>query len=316
MAKHENKPVEEQTTALATQQQGGEVMVYDFGDDAGAGMENVGFDEQKIPFLRILDPKSPQCKPVSAGGLPGAKGGAILNSGTNIVFDGEKGFDFIPCYREQKYIRYIQKEEDGRGGGFVAVLEPDDPLVVAHRAVYGKFGKMVVLSDEELAKKVRDPKYDAVPLLDEKHKAHELVQTFALYGIARFDDTVFRAIVSFASTQIPKYQGFVTRYESIRYNTKNGPVKPPIFAHWLHLSTQYESKGAFNWYGWNVRFRELNTDGSDNQVKSLIPMSDPFYAQAKDFWQMITSGEAKVDYSTTSSAAAEDHIPDEDEIPL
>lgn len=307
--------------ALVEQQLGNtDVTLYDYADDAGAGMENVTMDERKVPFLRALDPKSPQCKPVSAGGLPGAKGGAILNTSTNQVYDGEAGFDFIPCYREQKYIEYIRREEDGSGGGFVGVHEADEPMVIAHRAYYGKFGKMPMLSDEELAACIRDPKREPIPLLDEKNKVHELVQTFSLYGIVKLNDgTVFRAIVSFSSTQIPKYQGFIDRYDSIRYNN----IKPPLWAHWLHITTKYESKGSFSWFGWIVTFREKNADGTDDQMASRLSAAkdaegqykDPFYAMGKEFHAMVTSGDAKVDYATAAGTVEREPGDDEDDLP-
>ena len=320
-----NKPKQELTPQP---QSGTAVEVYDPGEDAGAGMENIGMDERRIPFLRILDPKSPQCKPVAAGGLPGAKGGAILNTSTKQVFDGEKGFDFLACFREQKYIEYIHKEEDGSGGGFVGIHEPDEPMVVQHRAYYGKFGKMPVLSEAELAACMRDPKRVPQPLLDDKNKAHELVQTFSLYGVVLMpDDLVFRAIVSFASTQIPKYQGFIDRYDSIRYPgpghsaEKPNMVKPALWAHRLHLTTQYEAKGSFSWYGWTIAFAAKNADGTDNQLASRLSARkdpngaylDPLYAAGREFWQMIAKGEAKVDYATAAEREPGD---DEDEIPI
>ena len=45
-------------TAVALPQE----MLGAFMEDAGAGTENIGADDMKIPFIRVLQPVSPQLK--------------------------------------------------------------------------------------------------------------------------------------------------------------------------------------------------------------------------------------------------------------
>lgn len=281
-AKGENLPA---TTGGTT-----DVTVFDFGDDVGAGMENVRRDERKIPFLTILDPKSPQCKPVSAGGVPGAKGGAFFNTATGEVYDGEKGIDFVPVYRDENYVEFIPKEPDGSGGGFVSIKSPTDPLVFQLQAKQGKFGKLVT-SDKT-----------------------ELVQTYYLYGLLLNPDdgTPSPVMVAFKSTQIKKYQGFITRQDSIQYPSrdKDGKpvmVKPPLWSHVWHISTRYEQKGTFSWYGYVLRLRK------EPSRESLIPRTDPLYQTGKTLYEAITSGSKTGDYAEAATKGPQS--PDE-EIPM
>jgi hypothetical protein len=84
---------------LSVPEAGRELVQVDFGDDAGAGMEDVKAGEYRIPFLRILQSNSPQVKPPTAGGVPGAQAAMIFNTSTGELYDGEKGLVFVPTSR-------------------------------------------------------------------------------------------------------------------------------------------------------------------------------------------------------------------------
>lgn len=262
---------------------------YDPGEEAGRGLEDIQLDERKIPFLRILDPKSPQCKPTSQGGLPGARGGALLNTSTNQVYNGELGGEFIPAARDYRYVEYVKRNDDGSGGGFRAVHDPKDPKIQALREKFGKFGKLPMGETE-----------DGQPL--------EGVQTFYLFGtFYPPNDDPFRCIVGFASTQIKKYTAFVERTDAFRYpgrlaDGSIGRVKPALYVHRWHLATQYESKGAYSWYGWKLTLAEKNPDGSEKPKEaSYLPKGDERRAAATEFFDMIQSGKVKPDYATASA---------------
>ena len=56
-----------------------EEMLGAFMEDAGAGTENIGADDMKIPFIRVLQPVSPQLKKKDSAHIPGAEAGDIFD---------------------------------------------------------------------------------------------------------------------------------------------------------------------------------------------------------------------------------------------
>jgi hypothetical protein len=282
--KEKNPPEEEKP--------GTGVTVYDFGDDAGAGMEDVKREEFKIPFLAVLDAKSPQCKPKSAGGM-GLKPGDIYNTATGESYDGEKGIDFVPVKRDENYPEFISRKDDGSGGGFVGIRAPDDSLVLQLRKEQGKFGRLKV-----------PPQSGGTwePGID-----HELSQTYYLYGLLVVEgNTPSPVLIAFKSTQIGKYQGFITRQQSIQYPTAKGIVKPPLWSHVWHFSTRYEEKNGRSWYGWVVALKH------EPSRESLLQMNDPLYQMGKELYTSITGGQKTADYAAhaqTENAKGEEEIP-------
>lgn len=255
---------------------GSELTIYDPGRDAGAGMENISRDEYAIPFIRVLDAKSPQCKPVAAGGVPGAKAGSIFNVSTGEVYDGEKGIEFIPVHRDHNFGEWIPRDESGGGGGFVGIRAHDDPLVLELRAKNGQFGKL--------------------PTSD----GHELVEAFYIYGLLVADGMASPVLISFTSTQIKKYKNFMTRVMGIQYQGPQGMVRPPMWAHRWRLTTGYESKGTFSWYGWKIALVE------EPPIKSRLKLNDPLYVQGRELYETIKSGRAVVKHDANEPGTDKD----------
>lgn len=277
-----------------TPQGGTALQTVDFGEDAGSGLENVSAAELKIPFLNLLQPLSPQCKPVTAGGMPGAAAGMILNGGTGELYDlREKPMVFLPVERDHKYLEFTPRN---LGGGFVAMYEPDDEKILRMVAQQGKFGK---LTSEFPAK--RNEKGELL-------SGTEIMETFSLFGLFQDPGTGgwLRAILSFKSTQIKKYQGFMGRVTSIKYgnpkSTDNNPlppVTPPMWAHMWDLKTIYEKNNKGEFYGFNVSLHGKKPDGTEDvPFKSLVPRSDQLYIEAKAFYTMLKEGKAAADFST------------------
>lgn len=299
------KPEENKAASMPAEMEkpkgGTAIQTYDFGDDAGQGMENVDRSEYKIPFLRILDPKSPQCKPANVGGL-GAKPGSIYNTATNEFYDE---ILFVPAHRDHYYAEYIKRNPDGSGGGFVAIRPVDDEYVMQLLATQGKFKKLITDTDP----------------------VHEIAETYALTGMAipcKTDPktfvstptgTAFPAVIGYASTQIKKYQTMVGRIMGFTYPGEGGKtIKPPIYAHMWHLTTTYESKGNMSWYGWVVRLAAKNADGTEASFReSMIKRTDQLYQDARGVYNAIIGGTAKVDH--TKAGLSEGDSPVED-IPM
>lgn len=268
--------------------QGGTALaVIDYGDEAGMGMENVRREEFKIPLLRILQSNSPQLKPPSAGGVDGAKAGMIFNTATGEMWDGEKGMGFVPVFRDHNYVAYIPRDA---GGGFSGIHAEDDPLIPQLQAQQGKFTKL-------------------------HHEGTEIAETYYLFGLgtpAAEPDTLLQCVVPFVSTQIPKYQSFMTRYQSIKYPSPKegaGMVVPPLWAHKWVLTTRYEKNKKGEYYGWVLRLLE------EPPIKSRMRLDDPIYIQGRAFYDLLKEGKAKVEHVADTKAGGAAGGPD-DEIPF
>lgn len=286
------KPEEKENTLPATQTTGTALAQADFGDDAGKGLENVSSSELTIPFLRILQSNNPQVKDVREGGIPGARPGMILNLATGELYDGIKGIPFVPVHRDHNYPEWTPR---ALGGGFVAIHDPEEPAILALRAKQGQFGKLTTATKFDGEGKPLD--------------GTEFTETYYLYGLAT--DEYFGALVAFTSTQIKKYKTFMQRVTGFKYANPNGgaPVVPPMWAHKWLLQTVPEKNKKGDFYGWRLSLFIKNEDGSEAQyIKSLIPRSDPLYAQGKNLFGVIAEGKAKVDY-----AAATEREPGEDD---
>jgi len=80
---------------------------------------NVGFSkaESIIPFVRILQPLSPQLQTT-----PGALPGMIMNIANGRLFDGKIGVHIVPIMPMWNYTEWTPRED---GGGFVKDWEQD-----------------------------------------------------------------------------------------------------------------------------------------------------------------------------------------------
>ena len=276
MAKPKEKD-ESQAPPPASQQTGGTALV-NYGEYAGSGFENTDQSELRVPFLRILDVKSPQVEEGNAAYIPGAKAGMIYNTGTGEVYPREPGIIFIPAHRDHNYVEWVPMD---KGGGFVAIWELDDPSIASLRKAQGRFGKL---------------KTDA-------EGSTEVAETFYFYGVAvPPGGEPFQCVIGFSSTQIKKYQMMYTRLVAMA----GSPPKFPLFAHRWRLSTQVEAKKNFKWQGW-----VCTLDGKSPEEARMRP-DDPLFLMAADFNKAVRSGAVKADYER---AGAEPGADDGDDIP-
>lgn len=289
-------PVAETTQGqeVAPRTTGTGVAVYSE-EDAGAGLENVTVDELTIPFVKTVQPTSRILKESEPQFYnPTAKAGMLYKHTTMDLFEGrEKGLIMIPCAREHYYTESTPFDQ---GGGFHGIRQPSDPLVTQLRQVQGKFGKL----------KTSD--------------GHELGETFNVYAIfITPDDYVFRAILPFASTQIPKYKTFIEIANGFEFlNAAGEPRKHAMYAHKWVVTTTPEKTKKGDIYGLKLRlFGDAKPiDKAEELVRKgarLLP-DDPLYAMGRDFNKMIEAGKAKVDYAEAAGGKTGDGV--DDDIPF
>lgn len=298
---NENKPApppeEKPGQQVAERQTGSAMQVVDFGDDAGSGLEHVDRSELRIPFLIQFQPLSPQVKPVSAGGIPGAKPGMLLNGGTGDMFDiNDRALPFLPVFRDHKFLEFTPRN---LGGGFVAMYEPNDELIIKLRSEQSKFGRLVHNNTKG--------RNDKGELLD----GTEIIESFSLFGIFDPYGNPFRGVLPFKSTQIKKYQNFMGRVTSIKYGNPKSteaaplpPVTPPMWAHVWDIKSVFEQNSKGEFYGLNLTLHAKKEDGTEESpIKSLVPRSDALYTEAKAFFEMLRDGKAEADFKTDREGA-------------
>ena len=239
--------------------------VYDYGQDAGVGFEDTNQDDYAIPMLILLQGLSPQVK---EDGVEGARPGMLMNSVTNQLYSGKEGVVFIPSHREHVYIEWVPRDQNG---GFVGMHAHDSDVVLRAKSESKEFGKYYT------------------------PEGNQLKETFMLYGIiVNTDDETpeCAAVISFTSTKIKGYKKMMTTIRQLMVPTPGGKrVNPPMFANQLLIKSRSEKNAHGDFYNFDIGFR----NGSAKE-SLLAPGSDLMLA-AKDFAEIVKSGDAKVDHS-------------------
>lgn len=273
----------------------------DYGADAGAGFENVGSDELLVPFIRILQALSPQCDEANGGAAfnPAARPGMVINTATAELFDGKRGFAYLPAHRDHTFPEFIPRDA---GGGFVSVWSAADPRLPALQAAQGRFGKLALES------------------------GNELTETFSLYGLMvpfreSFDpargvptlddldlDAAMQSVIGFTSTQIKTYRTIIARLAAVI----GQPPRFPLFAHVWHVRTvpQKNKKGSF--FGWSFGLL-----GAGVPQLARLRTSSGLYQQAKAFNELLRAGAVRANYAAEGGGEdAGDSASEDGEVPF
>lgn len=262
---------QEQTTALAAPAPTGETAMaaYEYGDDAGLGRENQDTNDNLIPFLTPLQALSKILSKDRAKFQPGM----LLDSVTEEVYDGGKGVLFVPATTRRYFVEWTPRD---KGGGFRGLHEPESRAVqdalAAHAARGGEFGKI-------------------------KLGENDLVETFYVYA-ALVDEhqPIGMAVMAFKKAMIKSYKRWNASTLKVLVPGPGGrKVSPPLFAHLSRIRTVFDKRPQGEFY--NVILEPANGDA----MSSLLAPRDPRYQAAKQVYELVMSGAAKVNYDQESS---------------
>ena len=200
-----------------------EVVVTDYEEDAGAGVEFTQND-LAIPFLQILQKGSPQIDKDHPDHPQweklGAKIGQFFNTVTQELNDT---ILLIPC----GYLAcYVEWKDRAAGGGWIGQHPIDTPLI-------------------DTCKR-NDKNQDVLP------NGNTLMLTHYHYCLVIGDQGYTPVVVSMTSTQLKKSRRWNTMLSTMRMDGANGPFTPPIFSHQWSLSTVAESNDKGNWRGFQL----------------------------------------------------------------
>ena len=218
----ENKIAEVSSTAIST-----------FDDtllSGGTGLEDTTTEDFAIPFIRVLQPMSPQLQRQHGSYVEGAKAGDLFNTVTGEAYDGEKGISIVPCAYNKKYIEWIPRE---KGAGFVNANH----------------------NISILSKCTRDEESRRFYTAD----GNEIVET-AQYFVLVLAPEPQQAVLAFTSTQLGVSRKWLTMLRMARVlNGKGESVEAPMFAYTYRLTTTTQSNDKGTWNGYSI-----NQEGPTN----------------------------------------------------
>ena len=255
--KTETKIVTKKETAVAT-----------FDDTlltGGTGLEETTTEDFAIPFVRVLQAMSPQVNKQDGQYVTGAEPGALYNTVTNELYDGNKGIRIVPCAYVKKFIEWIPRE---KGGGLVDA---------SHDATIIKSCK-------------RDEETRRFYLPDSGNEIVETAQFFVLV----LTPEPQQAVLAFTSTQLGVSRKWLTMLRMARVQTSKGEsVAAPMFAYTYRLTTTSQSNEKGSWNGYSVN-QETPTELSIAKLaKEFMSAARSGDVQVKEEQQRDKAAEVK-----------------------
>jgi hypothetical protein len=236
--------------------------------------EGAAFDssEMQIPFIRLLQPLSPQLNKKKAEFIEGASSGDAFNNVTGQHWDGEKGISVIVCFQTTKYLEFVPRDS---GGGFKGEINPASHLL---QQTSRQGSKEILPNGNELVK-------------SDQH--------FCL--VVEEDGSYQPAVIDMKSTQLKISRRWKTQIAMQKVkNPKTGQmVTPPVFATMWQLRSVEESNDQGSWSNWQVEKVGLLTD------RNLM-------LEAKTFRDSIAAGEVKAAPEADESASGASRQDDSD----
>jgi hypothetical protein len=238
MAENKNEIAENKNTAIST-----------FDDtllSGGTGLEETTTEDFAIPFIRVLQPMSPQLQKQHGSYVAGASAGDLYNTVTGEAYDGEKGISIIPCAYNKKYIEWIPRE---KGGGLVNASHDISILSKCTR-------------DDE-SRRYYTP------------EGNEIVETAQFFVLVVENGTAQQAVLAFTSTQLGVSRKWLTMLRMARVqNSKGESVEAPMFAYTYKLTTTTQSNDKGSWNAYSI-----NQEGATEM--SMAMMAKDFMGAAR-----------------------------------
>ena len=202
----------------------------------GTGLEETTVEDFAIPFIRVLQPMSPQLNKASGSYVEGASAGDLYNTVTNSVYSGDKGIVLVPSAYVKKYIEWVPRE---KGGG----------LVNANHDIS-------ILSECR-----KDPESRRFYTKD----GNEIVETAQFYVLV-LDPEPQQAVIAFTSTQLSVARKWLTMMRMARVQNSQGQhVEAPMFAYTYRLTTTSQSNDKGTWNSFSIS-QEGQTSLADAQI--------------------------------------------------
>lgn len=253
---------------IEVKQEAGALMLAEFEAGGGDGFEEADSSSYAIPFLKVLQSMSKQCKRANPEYVEGAVEGEFFNTVTSEVFAGNIGLLFVPVHFRSKFLEWAGTLDEGGG------------LIAQHDLATGS---------ALLAKCTRDKDgNDRLPV-GEDGMAHIIQDVREHFGIAIHPETgaFMPLVLSCASTQIKKSKKWMSQMGALKRNPLQ--ARPDaMYSHVYRLTTVPEKKDSFDFFGLKID----HVSGLEHPIDGIAD-NNLLYAAAKEFREMIISGKAQ-----------------------
>jgi len=273
-----------------------ELVTFDFGDQDGAGGEDVTVEDLPRAALRIAQDKTKQCNERDEKYLPGLKPGMIFNTATLQMWDG------------------VKNDKDGSGG--VMVL----PVKYLKRIIEWKPNREGYAGEHLLGSEIMDGaewrEVEGKKLLIAKN-GNSLVSTYIFHCFLftnlrnnkyDYDEIIVDMAVSNANAA-KLWLAYMRSNAMIRSRPNGSEYKLPFFANIYNLNLTYNSDHG-GYFQWNARHAS-DTDGNllTLQINStqgvpeqIVNEHRRIYAAAIEHKNLIEAGKVERSYETEQSA--------------
>lgn len=233
----------------------------------GTGLEEMTTEDFAIPFIRVLQPLSPQVQKQDGKYVAGASAGDLYNTVTDEVYDGEKGISIVPCAYTKKYLEWIPRE---KGGGLV---NPNHDISILSKCVRDEVTNRFITPD-----------------------GNEIVET-AQFFILVLENEPQQAVLAFTSTQLGVARKWSTMLRMARVqNNKGVSVGAPMFAYTYKLTTNTQSNEKGSWNGYSVNQEGITELSVARMAKDFMTAARAGDVQVKEEQQRDEAvSTAKVD---------------------
>lgn len=244
-------------------------LMDDLFDSAGQGMETIGADDMQIPFLRILQPLSPQLLKTDPKFIKGASAGDIFNTVTGQYWEADTGLTVLMCAYTTKFLEFQLRLS---GGGFMGELSADDP---------------------DIRKTEREGSIEMLP------SGNELVRSaqFLVLGVEDTGATT-QMICDMKKTQMKIAKQWNTRRAGLKImHPQKGMFNPPMWAVPWKLTTVQESNDKGSWFNYAVAQEEMD---------SVNPEA---IKESRDLYNSFRAGEIKTGTGEEKKKQEEADVP-------
>lgn len=248
-----------QANAVVEKQTASTPMLSSLEEFAGAGAENITSKDVSLPFLKILTNNSPQVTQGDSKYVSEARPGMVINSVLNKLYNGQEGFNVVPCFFKFEYVEWADR---GTQNSVAPVNSYPADSDIMSKTTRGDDRKDRLPNGNY----IEPTHYHYVMMVDENDQPSET------------------AVIVMKATQAKKSKKWNSMMLSQRRKGKSGFFQPPTWSQIYKLRTVLEKNSLGSWFGWEVEHEK------DIPNKTLMDAAMAFYETCK-------KGNAKVNLS-------------------